>query len=219
MVNLSKVTSALICLLLTINAGIVHANKFLEAAHFEKKFEFEHTILSELEDVLGNGHRTFTEKRLEAIKKVIQPIYSALPKNEKGKLGGAATSYALYRVFLARHAWFVIGLEPLKAMASWDTSSAIVLLDQRVPDFITGLFNTRLGTTGFGIHELSVLAATLEHLVHKESMLRSSAAYRSLARTMEDVLGAEGGRQSWTPTCRFFSSTNMWATCLQFQLN
>jgi len=193
MVQLRSVTNALICLLLASTADIAHANKFLGTVpvHLENKVEFEHALLSELENALGNGHRTFTEKRLGAIKKVVQPIFNALPKNDKGKLGGAATSYALYRVFLARHAWFVIGLEPFKAMASWDASSATAILDQRVPDFITGLFSTRLGVAGFGIHELSVLAATLEHLVHKESLLRLSAAYRSLGRSEEDVLGEE----------------------------
>jgi len=180
-------------LLLASNVAFVDANKFLGQVpvHLESNIELEHVLLNELEDALGNQHRTFTEKRLKAIKSTAQPIFAALPKNENGKLGSATTSYALYRVFLARHAWYVIGLEPFKAMASWNASDPTSILDQRVPEFITGLFSTRLGKSGFGVHELSVLAATIEHFVHKESLLRLNAAYKSLAFSEEDALGEE----------------------------
>merc|ERR1719161_2457245 len=193
MMPMNSVTTVLLFLCVASNSGIAGANKFLGKVpvHLENNVEFEHALLTELEGSLGNEHRTFTDRRLGAIKKTVQPIFDALPKNEYGKLGNAATSYALYRVFLARHAWFVIGLEPFKAMASWNASSPTSILDQRVPDFITGLFSTRLGKTGFGVHELSVLAATLEHFVHKESLLRLSAAYRSLTRSEEYVLAEE----------------------------
>jgi len=184
---------ALSFLCLASTVGFADANKFLGQVpvHLESNVELEHVLLSELEETLGNQHRTFTEKRLKAIKSTAQPIFAALPKNEFGKLGSATTSYALYRVFLARHAWFVIGLEPFKAMASWNASDPTSVLDQRVPEFITGLFSTRLGKSGFGIHELSVLAATIEHLVHTESLVRLNAAYRSLSFSMEDALGEE----------------------------
>jgi hypothetical protein len=168
MLPVNSMTATLMCFLLASNGGMVDANKFLGKVpvHLQDNIELEHVLLSELEDALGNEHRTYTEKRLGAIKKVAQPIFAALPKNENGKLGSAATSYALYRIFLARHAWFMIGLEPFKAMASWNASSPTSILDQHVPEFITGLFSTRLGKAGFGVHELSVLAATLEHFVH-----------------------------------------------------
>merc|ERR1719440_154041 len=177
-----SVTSGLLLVCFATNAGLVRANIFLGKVpvHLENNVELEHVLLGELEEALGNEHRTFTEKRLGAIKKVVQPVFAALPKNEFGKLGSAATSYALFRIFVARHAWFITGLEPFKAMATWNASSPTSLMDQRVPEFITGLFNTRLGKTGFGVHELAVLAASLEHFVHKESLVRLNAAYKSL---------------------------------------
>lgn len=186
--------AATLCAVVALSStSCVVGNKFLGQVpvHLASNVEMEHLLLTELEGALGNEHRTFTEKRLGAIKKVIQPIFDALPKNEYGKLGSAATSYAFYRVFLARHAWFILGLEPFKAMASWNVSSATSVLDQRVPEFITGLFNTRLGKTGFGVHELAVLAGTLEHFVHKESLTRLDAAYRGLNLSQEDTLSEE----------------------------
>ena len=38
------------------------------------------------------------------------------------------------------------------------------------PTYIQDLFEQRLGGRGFGLHELGVLAATIEHLVHSEAI-------------------------------------------------
>jgi len=189
----SLVTLALGLSLAPSVTWVVDASSFLGPVpvHLESNLEGEHVLLTEIESVLGSEHRTFTEKRLASIKRAVLPIFTAMPKNEHGKLGHAATSYALYRIFVQRHAWFVTGLEPFKAMAAWNSSSATAILEQRVPEYITGLFHSRMGRGGFGVHEVAVLAATLEHLVHKESLLRLGAAYRSLVVNPEDVLSSD----------------------------
>mmetsp|Transcript_129681 Transcript_129681/g.223997 ORF Transcript_129681/g.223997 Transcript_129681/m.223997 type:complete len:577 (+) Transcript_129681:90-1820(+) len=161
----------------------------------DEDLKFESGLLSQIEEVLGSEHRVFTEKRLESIKHSLAPIVAAVPKNEKGKLGHAAVSYALYRLFVQRHAWFVVGLEPFKALAEWNSTSPVSVIDQRVPEYVAGLFHSRIGEHGFGLHELAVLAATLEHLVHKESLLRLSHAYLSLDYSKEDVLSTGEGEE------------------------
>lgn len=187
---MSSMPRIVLCFLLGCNLDVVNANMFLGKVpvHLQNNLELEHLLLTELESALGNEHRAFTEKRLSAIKKAAQPIFASLPKNENGKLGGAAAAYALYRVFLARHAWFVTGLEPFKAMSTWNASSPTSILDQRVPEFVSGLFTTPLGKDGFGVHELSILAATIEHFVHKESLVRLNKAYEALNISLEDTV-------------------------------
>merc|ERR1719161_2024589 len=88
MMPMNSVTTVLLFLCVASNSGIAGANKFLGKVpvHLENNVEFEHALLTELEGSLGNEHRTFTEKRLAAIKKAVQPIFAALPKNENGKL-------------------------------------------------------------------------------------------------------------------------------------
>lgn len=179
-------------------AALVQASVFLgRPAAYERALEedlsFEKTLLSEIEGVMGSKHRVFTEKRIESIKHSLEPIFKAVPKNEEGKLGHAAVSYAMYRLFVQRHAWFVVGLEPFKALAEWNSTSPTSVIDQRVPDYITGLFNNRIGQHGFSLHDVAVLAVTIEHLVHKESLLRLSVAYRSLNMSQEDILSIEEG--------------------------
>jgi len=153
--------------------------------------EHEKELLTQMEAVMGSEHRVFTEKRIDSIKNSLQSIFASVPKNEQGKLDSAALSYALYRLFVQRHAWFVIGLEPFKSLAEWNSTSAVDVLEKRVPSYITGLFNTRMGKNGFDLHDTAVLAATMEHLVHKESLQRLSVAYRSLKFSKEDVLSAD----------------------------
>jgi hypothetical protein len=52
------------------------------------------------------------------------------------------------------------------------------LLKEQVPAYIQDIFEQRLGGRGFGLHELGVLAATIEHLVHSEAIKRLGLAFR-----------------------------------------
>jgi len=102
-------------------------------------------------------------------------MYASLPKNEFGKLGHTTVRYALHRVFVQQHGWYVKGLEP--AGDSWNTTSPAGILKDRVSSEVINLMEGRLDGHGFGLHETAVLAATLEHLVHDEALERLSKAY------------------------------------------
>jgi len=131
------------------------------------------SLLAEVEGAFGTGAASGRVKQLEA---VLAPIYAALPKNEKGYLGHATVRYALHRLFVQRHGWVIKGLDAAGGHRN-STSSAGVLKDQ-VPAYIQDLFEKRLGGRGFGLHELGVLAATIEHLVHSEAIKRLGHAFK-----------------------------------------
>merc|ERR1719218_294508 len=98
------------------------------------------------------------------------------------------------RLFLDRHAWFVKGLEPeSKSFAAWNTSNPTLILGGNMSSNVVGLFEKRLAE-GFGLHEIAVLAATLEHLVHQEALVTLKAAYSSLNTSPEDVVSVEEAR-------------------------
>lgn len=46
-----------------------------------------------------------------------------------------------------------------------------------MPSYVQELFESQLGGQGLSLHDVAVLAATLEHLVHDEGMTRFKAAY------------------------------------------
>merc|ERR1719162_1893543 len=131
------------------------------------------TLLAEVEGTFGEGSASSRVKQLE---KALGPMYAALPKNEKGFLGHATVRYALHRLFVQRHGWSINGLDA--AGGHRNSTSSAGLLKEQVPAYIQDLFEQRLAGRGFGLHELGVLGATIEHLVHNEAISRLGKAVK-----------------------------------------
>jgi hypothetical protein len=175
---------------------MVQANAFLGRMEDSREApdpEFQRHILEELEVMLGSEHRAFTEKRLQRIEKDLRPIFTAMPKNDDGSLEHAAISYMLHRAFVQRHGWQVRSLSGEgRSMSEWNTSSAAnAVLDNHVSEDVIGAFEKRLGNHGTGLHEVAVLAATLEHLAHKEALGRLRVAYDTWNFQADDVISSE----------------------------
>lgn len=171
-------------ILIVLYSGLVstfvasaHANAFLRAG-FKGATEqvtlidVENALSSEIADALGGGYGA---EKLSNVEAALRPMFDTLPKNEHGNLGHAVVRYALHRFFVKKHGWFVNGLE--SAGSSQNTSSATGILKDRVPSFIQGMFEQRLGGTGLDLRHLAILASTIEHLVHDEAMGRLQSSY------------------------------------------
>jgi hypothetical protein len=129
---------------------------------------------------------------LKRIEQMLSPMFGSVTKNANGKLGSAAAGYVLHRVFVQRHGWFIRALEPAgNALASWNTSNPVSILEERVPQHVQDLFEKRLGSKGLGLKELAILAGTLEHLVHSEALERLKVSYAAKGLSQEDVLSDE----------------------------
>jgi len=176
---MSRMTATTLAFLLIVGlVGIADANAFLKAnSHLKEERMSEEdvqtSLLAEVEGTFGDGAASSRLKQIEA---ALAPIYASLPKNEKGFLGHATVRYALHRLFVQRHGWFIKGLHDAGGHRN-STSSAGVLKEQ-VPAYIQDLFEQRLKGRGFGLHELGVLAATIEHLVHSEAIKRLGHAFK-----------------------------------------
>jgi len=158
--------------------GSVSAKTFLKAhasSQQERISEDEiHTsLLAEVEGTFGAGAASSRLKRLEAI---LAPMYAALPKNEQGYLGHATVRYALHRLFVQRHGWVIKGLDD--AGGHRNSTSTAGLLKEQVPAYVQDLFEQRLGGRGFGLHELGVVAATIEHVIHNEVVNHLNDAFK-----------------------------------------
>merc|ERR1719282_2085022 len=131
-------------------------------------------LLEELESVLGEAHRQATEQRMSRLEDALRPTIAALPKSADGKLGHMAVRYVLHRLFVEKHGWYVRGLAPNGE--AWNNSSPIAMLQNKTPQAI---FENHLGDHTFGLHEIAMLAATLENLVHDETIERLSLAFQA----------------------------------------
>merc|ERR1719222_819452 len=132
--------------------------------------------MEEVMAAIGSGNR-LTQHRLESIEQSLRPIFLAMPKNEYGNLDHASARYVLHRLFVQRHGMFMKGLNP--GGEAWGDATPTELLEDRVPAYVQSLFEERLGGHGLSLHELAILAATLEHLIHDEAVDRLQAVYRA----------------------------------------
>jgi len=165
-------------LVIAVLLGAVDAKAFLKSnSHLKEERMSEEdvqtSLLAEVEGTFGAGSASSRTKQLEVM---LRPIYAALPKNANGYLGHSTVRYALHRLFVQRHGWFIKGLDA--AGGHRNSSSGAGLLKEQVPAYIQDLFEQRLGGRGFGLHELGVLAATIEHLVHSEAIKRLGYAFK-----------------------------------------
>jgi len=154
----------------------VHAKAFLTHSLEQERIseeEIQTSLLAEVEGTFGAGAASSRLKRLEGI---LAPMYAALPKNEHGYLGHATVRYALHRLFVLRHGWVIKGLDG--AGGHRNSTSTAGLLKEQVPAYVQDLFEQRLGGRGFGLHELGVVAATIEHLVHNQVVKHLSDAFK-----------------------------------------
>jgi len=158
--------------------GFADAGAFLKVSpsSHEERMSEEDVQTSLLEEVEGTFGAGAASSRLSQLSTLLRPMYAALPKNDKGYLGHSTVRYALHRLFVQRHGWFIKGLDTGGGHRN-STTSAGVLKDQ-VPAYIQDLFEQRLGGRGFGLHELAVLAATIEHLVHNEAIKKLGVAFK-----------------------------------------
>merc|ERR1719336_600127 len=142
-------------------------------------------MLDELMAALGSGNRV-TEQRLGRIEESMSHIFRAMPKNAHGNLDHSGVRYVLHRLFVDRHRMFVKGLEP--GRKAWNSSSPTEVLEDRVPEYVQNLFEERLDGRGLGMHEVAILAATLEHLIHDEAVERLKLSYDALKLSMGNRL-------------------------------
>jgi hypothetical protein len=171
----------------------IDANNFLRAKpapHASRGHMNEESVraslLEETEGALGAGTTARRVKKLEA---ALRPMFASLPKNEYGNLAQATARYALHRLFVQQHAWYIKGLEP--DGGAYNTSSPTDVLEDHPVLHLQELFEGRLKQHGFNLHDIAVFAATLEHLIHQEALDSTEQAYELNNYSQKDLLSQE----------------------------
>jgi hypothetical protein len=159
------------------------------AASWEADEDLEQSLLSDIEVALGKEHRNLIEGRIVTIEERMRPMFQALPKNEYGKLGHSSVRYMLHRFFVEQHGWSIDGL--FTEGAALNTSSPSHTLKDRVPMFVEGLFEKRLGGRGFAVREMAVLVAVIEDSVHQEAQQELKNTYKALSIPVDAKLDKE----------------------------
>lgn len=174
--------------LIVASIATLHAREFLRAtpkvlSERLSEAELRSTLLEEIETSLGAGS---AGNRLLLLEANLLPVFNALPKNEHGRLGHATVRYALHRLFVMRHGWSIKGLRA--DATSWNSSSATGILLGQASSYVQDLFEQRLGGRGLALHELTVLASTIEHLIHNEAAGKMTSVFNVLEISPTSIL-------------------------------
>jgi len=133
-------------------------------------------LLAELEQALGTEEWAMHE--LHEFEENLKVTFKALPKNARGAIEAPSARYALHRLFNQRHGWMVKGLET--GGGAWDAESPISAMDAHVPKEMRELFEDHLGDYGLNLHELAVLAATMNNMFQRDVEKRLRIIYAGL---------------------------------------
>jgi len=136
----------------------------------------EVSILDQLEEALGTSHREAMEARVWSFSKDLSSLFRALPKNERGAVSATSARYAIHRLFVQRHHW---------QLKMWSSSSPVSAVSDRLSGSVRDIFEERLGARGFDLHELAVLAATLEKSIHGDIVRHLETTYTVLGKSVD----------------------------------
>jgi len=137
---------------------------------------------------VGLGAGASTEVRLPRLRAALRWLFHALPKNSDGRLARSTVRYALHRHFVHHHGMYLKGLDPEGDVGN--TSFPAKVLEDRVPSHVVHKFEERLDG-GFDLEELSLMAATLEHLVQLDAVERLRVLYRLTNRSTEEDISSD----------------------------
>eukprot|EP00927_Polykrikos_kofoidii_P077149 TRINITY_DN74124_c0_g1_i1.p1 TRINITY_DN74124_c0_g1~~TRINITY_DN74124_c0_g1_i1.p1 ORF type:complete len:470 (-),score=51.28 TRINITY_DN74124_c0_g1_i1:99-1508(-) len=118
---------------------------------------------------------------LARCREALRPTFIALPKTRGGRVGHAAARHALYRFFRHEYGWVVKGLEPRGLLSG--SPLMPVFFEEEAPAAVLDIFARRFETgRGWNLDDLAVFAATLEHVIHSDTVRRLEDTY--LARRL-----------------------------------
>jgi len=154
-------------------------NNFLRASSMQKE-----DVFAELNKEMNTQ---FHEERIEQLETLLRPMYASLPKLADGTLGHTVVRYALHRLLAKAHGWFVIGLEPERDGTNMSVTSLKTQMEW-VPTYLQDVLENTHPGRGVSMHEVAVLAMTLEDLARNEAVGRLEAIY--------DIYGIDNAQQT-----------------------
>jgi len=148
---------------------IAHADQFLSRSALRKD-AFEEAVFSGLTGVAHNAS-------VQSVKREMETMFSALPKNAHGNLDPSTVRYALHRYFVDKHGWFVKGLDPADANLDFSTSG---MVKEKATKYIQDIFDKKLNGRGVGLEDLANFAIMVADLVHAEAVEDLERVYSAL---------------------------------------
>merc|ERR1719316_2234511 len=147
--------------------GFLGYNPKLDAARVQKQ------IQDTVAEAFGSGHSIKVEQ-LKAINSTIAPMFAAMPKDAKGRVGTGMLRYTVHRYFSEVHNWVVRGFEP---HANISEPSGAKILRSELPLFAEAVIEKQLSHGGFALGDVVSAVAVIEQLVLNEVLQAVYSSY------------------------------------------
>jgi len=188
-----KGSHGVLCILWMLCSPSVQADNFLATGVSRvSSQEVQQQFHAQLRTMLGQGDPA-DMARLERLQSLLKPLHAAVPKRADGGLEHGTARYVLHRFFSQQHGWHVRGLEATGGEKWSDAESSTSMLEDHIPSYVLQLFEKSQGGRT-GLRELAVLAATLEDVVHSETVSLLSSSYAAQSRSIYERL--DGNNES-----------------------
>eukprot|EP00928_Gymnodinium_smaydae_P035295 TRINITY_DN2485_c0_g3_i2.p1 TRINITY_DN2485_c0_g3~~TRINITY_DN2485_c0_g3_i2.p1 ORF type:complete len:650 (-),score=100.19 TRINITY_DN2485_c0_g3_i2:105-2054(-) len=145
----------------------------------------EDDVKRSLDDFLNASMDDRHMAKLSQLKSALRPMFVALPKDEENLLAYQTALYAVHRFMMSWRGWFIRGLEPSDAEVVHNKS---LISSEWVPGYIMGILSERSGKLGASLDDISIVAATLEKLIHAEMANKLEAVYEYLGFSTTEPL-------------------------------
>jgi len=149
-------------------------------------------LLDDIEEELGIEHREALEARIVKNEEGMRSIFESLTKNKYGKVGHNSVRYMLHRYFVHQHGWFIDGL--FTEGDALNSSSPIQTLKDRVPIYVQGLFEKRLGGRGFSLQDMALLVAVVEDSIHLDAQRDLNSTFKVLGLPLDATFGNKSAK-------------------------
>lgn len=126
-------------------------------------------------EAMGEGHGVSAE-RLQEIEAQMRDTFRSLHKNSAGRIQLEALRYLMHRFFTASHGWSINGFE--QHGAGEDGGRAATILKKKLPGYVEGVLEARLGEGGFGLADAVTMAAVLERMIFDEGLSLLQVAFK-----------------------------------------
>jgi len=166
-------------------AFTVGGREFLGAKRTVNSASVKTELNGVLSEVLGYGHGVINS-RLAKIHKTMDPLFKALPKNNRGHVSVPVMRYAVRRYFSQNHGWIVKGFNVHEqAMNTSNTTDDTDILKTALPGFIRSILEDRFAHEGFSLDAVVAMVAAVERMAFDEVLRGVELAFHlnSLDRT------------------------------------
>jgi hypothetical protein len=170
--------------------------------------EVEKNLFEELASTFRAGD-VGHEDHVARLEGAFHKMYAAAPQQSDGTLTPTVVRYILHRFFVKEHGWNIRGLEPgtsaMNISAGYVVSNNSMQIGranmsfQQFQDWVPAYLQRFMAQLHKGkdlnLHEVAVIASTLESLVHKEAVSYLERAYSSMEIPFSELLNSESARE------------------------